>query len=153
MTGRRRACRTTRRCARPISAAAVSLRRGPAVLLEVANLDVRYGRNHAVKSLTLSVAPEELVTVLGSNGAGKTSLQRAIQGLTPCAAGAIRFAGEDISTLSPPERLRRNLVLVPEGRQIVIGLTVHENLQMGAYCRADANVQQDIAAIYDRFPN
>src|SRR6185312_11241792 len=74
-------------------------------------------------------------------------------GLTPCAGGAVRFAGEDITRLSPPERLRRNLVLVPEGRQIVIGLTVHENLQMGAYCRGDAGVQQDIDAIYDRFPN
>jgi len=123
------------------------------VLLEVANLDVRYGRNHAVKGLNLTVGADELITVLGSNGAGKSSLLRAIQGLTPCAGGTICFAGEDVTRLTPPERLRRNLVLVPEGRQIVIGLTVHENLQMGAYCRADANVQQDIAAIYDRFPN
>jgi branched-chain amino acid transport system ATP-binding protein len=123
------------------------------VLLEVESLDVRYGRNHAVKGLNLSVAADELVTVLGSNGAGKSSLLRALQGLTPCAGGAVRFAGEDITRLSPPERLRRNLVLVPEGRQIVIGLTVHENLQMGAYCRADTGVQQDIDAIYDRFPN
>src|SRR3569833_3531812 len=91
MTGRPRACRTTRRCARPISAAAGSLRRGPAVLLEAAILDVRYGRNHAVKGLTLSVAPDELVTVLGANGAGKTSLLRAIQGLTQCAASANRI--------------------------------------------------------------
>jgi branched-chain amino acid transport system ATP-binding protein len=123
------------------------------VLLEVENVDVRYGRNHAVKGITLSVAPDELVTVLGSNGAGKTSLLRAIQGLTPCAGGTIRFDGDDITRLTPPERLRRNLVLVPEGRQIVIGLTVHENLQMGAYCRADVGVQHDIDAIYDRFPN
>jgi branched-chain amino acid transport system ATP-binding protein len=123
------------------------------VLLEVANLDVRYGRNHAVKGLNLSVGADELVAVLGSNGAGKSSLLRAIQGLTPCAGGAIRFSGEDITRLTPPERLRRNLVLVPEGRQIVISLTVHENLQMGAYCRSDSGVQQDIDAIYDRFPN
>ena len=123
------------------------------MLLEVESLDVRYGRNHAVKGLNLSVAADELVTVLGSNGAGKSSLLRALQGLTPCAGGAVRFACEDITRLSPPERLRRNLVLVPEGRQIVIGLTVHENLQMGAYCRADMGVQQDIDAIYDRFPN
>lgn len=113
------------------------------MLLEVESLDVRYGRNHAVKGLNLSVAADELVTVLGSNGAGKSSLLRALQGLTPCAGGAVRFAGEDITRLSPPERLRRNLVLVPEGRQIVIGLTVHENLQMGAYCRADTGVQQE----------
>ena len=123
------------------------------MLLEVANLDVRYGRNHAVKGLNLSVAADELVTVLGSNGAGKSSLLRALQGLAPSAGGSIRFDGEDITRLSPPERLRRRLVLVPEGRQIVIGLTVHENLQMGAYCRSGSGVQQDIDAIYDRFPN
>ena len=123
------------------------------MLLEVANLDVRYGRNHAVKGLNLSVAADELIAVLGANGAGKTSLLRAIQGLIPISDGFIRFDGEDISRLSPPERLKRQLVLVPEGRQIVIGLSVHENLQMGAYCRADAGVPRDIEAIYERFPN
>jgi branched-chain amino acid transport system ATP-binding protein len=123
------------------------------VLLEVANLDVRYGRNHAVKGLSLTVGQDELIAVLGANGAGKSSLLRALQGLVPAACGFVRFDGEDITQLSPPERLQRNLVLVPEGRQIVIGLSVHENLQMGAYCRSDANVQRDIEAIYDRFPN
>lgn len=123
------------------------------MLLEVSNLDVRYGRNHAVKGLNLTVGGDELVTVLGSNGAGKTSLLRAIQGLCPASGGSIRFDGQDITQLSPPERLKRQLVLVPEGRQIVIGLTVHENLQMGAYCRIDGNVQRDIDAIYDRFSN
>ena len=121
------------------------------MLLEVENLDVRYGRNHAVKGLTLAVDADELVTVLGSNGAGKSSLLRAIQGLVP-SSGPVRFDGEDITRLSPPERLRRRLALVPEGRQIVLGLSVHENLQMGAYCRADADVQRDTDAVYDRFP-
>lgn len=123
------------------------------MLLEVSNLDVRYGRNHAVKGLNLSVAADELVTVLGSNGAGKTSLLRAIQGLCPAAGGSIRFDGRDITRLSPPERIRRQLVLVPEGRQIIINLSVHENLQMGAYCRKDGEVARDIDAIYDRFAN
>ena len=123
------------------------------MLLEVSNLDVRYGRNHAVKGLNLTVAADELVTVLGSNGAGKSSLLRALQGLVPCSGGFVRFDGEDITHLSPPERLRRKLVLVPEGRQIVLSLSVHENLQMGAYCRSDVSVQRDIEAIYDRFPS
>ena len=123
------------------------------MLLEVSNLDVRYGRNHAVKGLNLTVAADELIAVLGANGAGKSSLLRAIQGLVPVAGGFIRFDGEDITRLSPPERLKRNLVLVAEGRQIVISLSVHENLQMGAYCRTDSDVQRDIEAIYDRFPN
>ena len=124
-----------------------------AVLLEVSNLDVRYGRNHAVKDLNLTVAADELIAVLGANGAGKSSLLRAIQGLVPAAGGSIRFDGEDITRLAPPERLKRNLALVAEGRQIVIGLSVHENLQMGAYCRTDLDVPRDIEAIYERFPN
>ena len=123
------------------------------MLLEVANLDVRYGGTHAIKGLDLAVGPDELIAVLGANGAGKSSLLRAIQGLVPAAGGVVRFDGADITRLSPPARLRRGLALVPEGRQIVIGLSVHENLQMGAYCRADAGVQRDIDAIYDRFPN
>jgi branched-chain amino acid transport system ATP-binding protein len=123
------------------------------VLLEVGQLDVRYGRNHAVKGLSLHVAADELVTVLGSNGAGKSSLLRALQGLVPAAGGCIRFDGQDITRLTPSERLRRGLVLVPEGRQIVLNLSVHENLQMGAYCRTDKAIARDIDAIYDRFPN
>ena len=123
------------------------------MLLEVERLDVRYGRNHAVKGISLSVGDDELVAVVGSNGAGKTSLLRALQGLAPMAAGRIMLDGADISAMSPPQRLRRGLVLVPEGRQIVLGLSVHENLQMGAYCRTDGNVHRDIDAIYGRFPN
>jgi branched-chain amino acid transport system ATP-binding protein len=123
------------------------------MLLEVDRLDVRYGRNHAVKSLSFGVAADEIVTVLGSNGAGKTSLLRALQGLTPAAGGRILFDGDDITKLPPPQRLRRRLALVPEGRQIAISLSVHENLLMGAYCRDDGNVTRDINAIYERFPN
>jgi branched-chain amino acid transport system ATP-binding protein len=123
------------------------------MLLEVANLDVRYGRNHAVKALSFGVGADEIVTVLGSNGAGKSSLLRALQGLTPTAGGRVIFAGEDITRLSPPQRLQRRLALVPEGRQIAITLSVHENLLMGAYCRRDADVTRDIDAIYARFPN
>ncbi len=91
--------------------------------------------------------------MLGANGAGKSSLLRAIQGLIPASGGDIRFDGEGILGLSPPQRLRRRLALVPEGRQIVLQLTVHENLQMGAYSRTDADVAADIEAIYERFPN
>jgi branched-chain amino acid transport system ATP-binding protein len=123
------------------------------MLLEVDKLDVRYGRNHAVKAMSFGVAGDEIVTVLGSNGAGKTSLLRALQGLTPAAGGRVIFAGEDITRMSPPQRLKRRLALVPEGRQIAITLTVHENLLMGAYCRDDADVTRDINAIYERFPN
>jgi branched-chain amino acid transport system ATP-binding protein len=143
----------TKRCGQPISEAVALPPKEQILLLEVDNLDVRYGRTHAVKSISLAVAADELVTVLGANGAGKTSLLRALQGLVPVGGGRIRFDGEDITNLSPPQRLRRHLVLVPEGRQIVLSLSVHENLQMGTYCRTDAGAQNDIDAIYDRFPN
>jgi branched-chain amino acid transport system ATP-binding protein len=123
------------------------------MLLEVSTIDVRYGRNHAVKGISFDVGADELVAVVGSNGAGKTSLLRAIQGMVPISGGFIRFDGEDISTMTPPQRLRLGLALVPEGRQIVLGLSIHENLLMGAYCRADDTINRDIDAIYDRFPN
>lgn len=123
------------------------------MLLEVEGLDVRYGRTHAVRAMSLSVAQDEVVTVLGANGAGKTSLLRALQGMVPAAGGQIRFDGVDITRMSPPQRLRKHLALVPEGRQIIISLSVHENLLMGAYCRDDAGVSRDVDGIYDRFPN
>lgn len=123
------------------------------MLLEVESLDVRYGRTHAVKAVSLSVGEGEIVTVLGANGAGKSSLLKAVQGIVPPAGGRIVFRGEDVTRLSAPQRVRRNLVLVPEGRQILVSLTVHENLLMGAYCRSDGDVERDIAGIYERFPN
>jgi len=123
------------------------------MLLDVAELDVRYGRTHAVRGVTLHVAAGEIVTVLGANGAGKSSLLKAIAGAVRPAAGRVMLDGADVTALGAPARVRRGLVLVPEGRQILVSLTVHENLQMGAYGRRDGDVSRDIAAIYDRFPN
>jgi branched-chain amino acid transport system ATP-binding protein len=123
------------------------------MLLEVEALDVRYGRTHAVRGVSLAVAAGEIVAVLGANGAGKSSLLKAIAGAVRAAAGRIRLDGEDITTLSAPQRVRRGLVLVPEGRQILVSMTVHENLQMGAHGRRDADVGRDIEAVYARFAN
>jgi branched-chain amino acid transport system ATP-binding protein len=124
------------------------------MLLEVEGLHVRYGRTHAVKGVSLTVGEGEIVTVLGANGAGKSSLLKGIAGAVQPAEGRVAFAGEDVTRRSAPERVRRNLVLVPEGRQILVSLTVHENLLMGAYCRRDDDaVARDIDGIYDRFPN
>jgi branched-chain amino acid transport system ATP-binding protein len=122
------------------------------MLLEVSGLDVRYGRNRAVKGVDLVVQEGEIVTVLGANGAGKTSLLRALQGVVR-AGGTVRFAGRDISAASSAERVRAGLVLVPEGRQIFVAMTVHENLLLGAHARRDPGISGDIEAIYDRFPN
>ncbi len=122
------------------------------MLLEVSGLDVRYGRNHAVKSMDLTIGEGEVVTVLGANGAGKSSLLKAIQGTVKPSGGRVRLGGRDVTGWSAPRRVRDGLVLVPEGRQIFVSLTVHENLQMGAYSRREP-VEAEISDIYERFPN
>jgi branched-chain amino acid transport system ATP-binding protein len=121
-------------------------------LLAVKALEVRYGPTRAVRGLDLRVDEGEIVTVLGANGAGKSSLLRAIQGLVKPASGSIEFAGETLGGLSAAGRVARGLVLVPEGRQVFTSLTVHDNLLMGAYSRRD-DVSGEIDAIYGRFPN
>lgn len=121
------------------------------MLLNATGINVRYGRNHAVRDVDLSLEEGEVITVLGANGAGKSSLLKAISG-TEKADGKIIFQGEDISGWTAPRRVQAGLVLVPEGRQIFVSLTVHENLLMGAYCRTD-DVSAEAEAIYKRFPN
>lgn len=122
------------------------------MLLEVSALDVRYGRNHAVKSLDMALTDNAIVTVLGANGAGKSSLLKSIMGIVPNASGSIHFGGQDITRWSVPQRVRAGLALVPEGRQILTSLTVHENLLMGAYPRKRFSTSET-NAIYDRFDN
>jgi branched-chain amino acid transport system ATP-binding protein len=122
--------------------------------LEVRDLDVRYGRIHAVRGVSLTVERGEVVAVLGANGAGKSSLLKALLGLEPARGGRIALDGVDITHWPPSRRVRHNLVLVPEGRRIIMTLTVHENLLMGAFPRSDMRlVEAEIAAVYDRFPN
>jgi branched-chain amino acid transport system ATP-binding protein len=123
------------------------------MLLEVRGLDVRYGRTHAVKSLDLDVAEGEIVTVLGSNGAGKTSLLRALQGAVKASSGSIQFDGQELAHSAPAERVRHGMALVPEGRQIFVSMTVHENLLMGGYLRRDSDWGRDVKQVYERFPN
>jgi branched-chain amino acid transport system ATP-binding protein len=122
--------------------------------LEVRDLDVRYGRVQAVRGVSLRVEPGEIVAVLGANGAGKSSLLKAVLGLEQPAGGAVCIDGEDITRLPPSLRVRRGLVLVPEGRRIIMSLTVHDNLLMGAFTRSDrGRIDGEIAEIYQRFPN
>lgn len=121
------------------------------MLLDAKGINVRYGRNHAVRNVDLALEEGEIVTVLGANGAGKSSLLKALSG-TEKSEGSIMFDGNDIAGWSAPRRVQAGLVLVPEGRQIFVSLTVHENLLMGAYCRND-DVSEETEAIYRRFPN
>jgi len=124
------------------------------VQLEVHELEVRYGRVHAVRGVSLTVAAGEMVAVLGANGAGKSSLLRAVLGLARPSGGTVRFDGRDITHWPTSLRVRSGLVLVPEGRRIVMTLSIHENLLMGAFNRRDHRaVAADIAEIYERFPN
>ncbi|WP_339950424.1 ABC transporter ATP-binding protein [uncultured Albimonas sp.] len=122
--------------------------------LETEALDVTYGRTHAVRGVSISVGEGEIVAVLGANGAGKTSLLRALQGAVKPSGGSIRFMGRDLTGAGSAERVRAGMMLVPEGRQIFVSMTVHENLLMGGHLRRDHHgVETDIAAVYDRFPN
>jgi branched-chain amino acid transport system ATP-binding protein len=122
--------------------------------LEIEDLGVRYGRVHAVRGVSLSVAKGEIVAVLGANGAGKSSLLKAVFGLVPAASGRIRVAGADVTAWPAARRLAQGIALVPEGRRILVGLTVEENLLMGGYARRDAAaLRAEIREIYERFPN
>src|SRR5690242_18408715 len=124
------------------------------MLLDVRDLDLRYGRVHALHGVSLHVEEGEIVAVLGANGAGKSSLLRALLGIERNAAGTVFFDGIDLIRLSAARRVGRGLVLVPEGRRIVRSLTVHENLLMGAFNRRDSDgIRRDLEALYERFPN
>ena len=121
------------------------------MLLEADDIDVVYGRTHAVKQVSLRIDAGEIVAVLGANGAGKSSLLKAIAGVVRPARGEVAFKGRSVLRRSAAWRVGQGLVLVPEGRQIFVSLTVHENLLMGAYTRTD-DTRAEIEAIYGRFP-
>lgn len=121
-------------------------------LLEIRELEVRYGGIRAVKGVDLDVAEGELVCLIGANGAGKTSTLKAICGLLPSHSGSTRYDGNEISRLPVYQLPRHGLVMVPEGRGIFPQLTVSENLAMGAYARRDADVARDFARILGLFP-
>ncbi|WP_447790897.1 ABC transporter ATP-binding protein [Pseudomonas farris] len=122
-------------------------------LLKIDGLKVRYGAIEAVKSVDLHIAEGERVTLIGANGAGKTSSLKALTGLLPAAAGQIRFAGRSILGLAPHELLRQGIAMVPEGRGIFARMSVLENLQAGAFLRRDhQQVNREIRQLFEHFP-
>jgi ABC-type branched-chain amino acid transport systems, ATPase component len=123
------------------------------MLLELHDVKVAYGRIEALHGISLHVDEGEIVALIGANGAGKTTTMRAISGLRPLAGGKIIFNGEDISRLRADLRVVRGLCQAPEGRQIFPGMTVLENLDMGAYTRRDkAGIAADLERVYNLFP-
>ena len=122
-------------------------------LLEIENLKVSYGGIQALKGIDLTVASGELVALIGSNGAGKTTSLKALAGLLHPTAGKIYYNGKSLLDIPPHQRVRGGLALVPEGRGIVARLTVAETLQMGSYTRHDTRqIATDLEHQYDLFP-
>lgn len=123
-------------------------------MLEVANLSVRYGKHAALHDVSLSVAEGETVVILGANGAGKSSLLRAIAGLVaPEPGGEVKLAGRSLNATPAHQVLEAGIALVPEGRGIFADLTVVENLRLGAYAqRARQSALANLALVYDLFP-
>ncbi|MEA2933692.1 MAG: branched-chain amino acid transport system ATP-binding protein [Variibacter sp.] len=120
-------------------------------MLEVRNLHVRYGAIAAVRGIDLDIAAGEIVALIGANGAGKTTIARAIAGLLPF-EGTIRYQGQLLKPNRAEQNLRQGIALVPEGRGILGRMTVEENLLMGLYSRKDNAGGADIARMYERFP-
>ena len=120
-------------------------------LLEINNLVVRYGGIEAVRGISFGVPKGKIVTLIGSNGAGKSSTLRSVVGLVKPAAGSITFKGEDLLKLPTETIVTRGITMVPEGRRVFVNLTVAENLRMGAYMRKDS-IDKDLERVYTLFP-
>lgn len=122
-------------------------------LLQITDLKVRYGGIEALKGVSFEVNEGEIVTLIGANGAGKSTTLRAIASIVPTAAGKIFYQDADVTTMSPNKIVERGIVMVPEGRRVFANLTVLENLNIGAYLRNDKEgIKADIRRVYDLFP-
>jgi len=120
-------------------------------LLEVADIHTRYGSIEALKGVSLTVDEGEVVTLIGSNGAGKSTTLRSISGLTPASEGKITFAGQEITRVPAHEIVGHGIALAPEGRHCFPRMTVRENLELGAHRRRDTGIAEDYARVYELF--
>ena len=122
-------------------------------LLEVENIHSYYGHIHALRGVSLRVDEGEVVTLIGSNGAGKTTTLRSIHGILAPREGRIVFRGEEIQGKPAHDMIKKGIAQSPEGRRIFSRMSVHENLEMGAYHRSDRDgIQEDMERVYDLFP-
>jgi branched-chain amino acid transport system ATP-binding protein len=125
------------------------------MLLEVEGLCVNYGHIEAIRDITFSVAAGEITTLIGANGAGKTTTLKTISGLRRVREGKVVFDGKDITNMPPYERVKLGISQSPEGRGVFPGMTVRENLDMGAYVRSDRKTgayREDLARVFELFP-
>jgi branched-chain amino acid transport system ATP-binding protein len=121
-------------------------------LLEVSDIHAHYGSIEALRGVSLTVEEGEVVTLIGSNGAGKSTTLRSISGLTPASSGTVTFAGENITRVPPHEIVTRGIALAPEGRHCFPRMTVRENLDLGAHRRRGSEIHGDLERVFILFP-
>lgn len=122
-------------------------------MLKVENINVYYGAIHALKGISVDVKEGEIVTLIGANGAGKSTILRTISGLLRTKTGNILFEGNSVASMAAEEIVKKGISQVPEGRRIFANMTVEENLELGAYIRSDkAGIRKDINKVFERFP-
>ncbi|MEG1878763.1 MAG: ABC transporter ATP-binding protein [Pseudoflavonifractor sp.] len=121
-------------------------------MLTVENINVYYGAIHAIKDISFTVEEGEIVTLIGANGAGKSTILKTISGLLRSKSGSVRFLDQEIGTIQPHKIVERGLAQVPEGRQVFLQMTVEENLEMGGYTRPGSEIDPGLADVYQRFP-
>lgn len=121
-------------------------------MLKIENVVAGYGHITALKSINLEVPQGSIVSLIGANGAGKSTTMRSIMGLVKPTEGRITFEGKDITSMKTHDIVKSGISLVPEGRQILQDMSVYENLEMGAYIRKDAEINDDIKKVFKRFP-
>ena len=123
------------------------------MLLELKNVEAAYGNIKALKGINLSVPEGKIVTLIGANGAGKSTTMKTIMGIMKPIAGDVLFKGESIAGMKTHNIVKKGVVLVPEGRQILQNMSVRENLEMGAYQRKDPEgIKEDLSKVFERFP-
>lgn len=121
-------------------------------MLKVHDINVYYGSIHAIKGVSFEVHQGEVVTLIGANGAGKSTILQTVSGLLRSKTGSVEFLGENLGNVPPHKIVAKGLAHVPEGRRVFLQMTVEENLEMGAFTRAGSEIADSIADVYQRFP-
>ena len=121
-------------------------------ILKVSDINVYYGAIHAIKGVTFQVNPGEIVTLIGANGAGKSTTLQTVSGLLHSRTGSIEFLGENLMGVPAHKVVAKGLAQVPEGRRVFLQMTVEENLEMGAYTRSGGGIDADLEKVYAYFP-